>query len=89
MSNVSQLHTDCRDPIVELLSNYEELNSSIITELDSPPSALEFLRFVGQNRPFVVRGAADDWEARKIWNVDYLKEALRGEKVNVAVTPYG
>jgi len=81
--------TACRDPLVELLQTYEDLNSSIITELDSPPSALEFMRFVGQNRPFVVRGAAADWEAFKKWNVSFLKEALNGEKVNVAVTPFG
>lgn len=75
--------------IQELLQNYEELNSSTITELDSVPSALEFMRFVAQNRPFVVRGAANDWQARKKWNVAFLKDALKGEKVNVAVTPSG
>ena len=80
---------DCRHPILELLQNYEELNGSIITELDSALSALEFMRFVGQNRPFVVRGAADDWDAKQKWNVDFLKDALKGEKVNVAITPHG
>lgn len=78
-----------QDPIIELIRNYEELNGSTITELGANPSALEFMRYVAQNRPFVVRGAANDWEALRSWNVDFLKTALRGEKVNVAVTPYG
>lgn len=77
------------DPISELLTTYSDLNSSAITEWSSEPSALEFMRFVAQNRPFVVRGAADDWEARRTWNVKLLKELLRDEKVNVAITPEG
>jgi jumonji domain-containing protein 7 len=48
------------DPIKELLMTYNELNSSIITVLDEPPSALEFMRFVALNRPFVVRDFASD-----------------------------
>jgi jumonji domain-containing protein 7 len=80
---------ESQDPIIELLRNYEELNGSTITELEANPSALEFMRYVAQNRPFVVRGGADDWEALRSWNVNFLKTALRGEKVNVAMTPSG
>jgi jumonji domain-containing protein 7 len=77
------------DPIVELLTSYTELNSSDIDELDEPPSALEFMRYVARNRPFVVRGGASDWRATKTWNVSLLKDILKGQSVNVAVTPEG
>ena len=77
------------DPIAELITNYNELNSPIIEELDEEPSALEFMRFVAKNTPFVVRGAAQNWQATKTWTVDYLKQFLGDEPVNVAVTPAG
>ncbi|KAK6594728.1 phospholipase a2 [Botrytis cinerea] len=51
------------DPITDLLTTYNELNSSTITILDEAPSALEFMRFVALNRPFIVRGFASDWKA--------------------------
>ncbi len=78
-----------QDPIVELITNYNELNSSVIEELHDEPSALEFMRYVARNTPFVVRGAAADWQATKTWTVDYLKHFLGDEPVNVAVTPAG
>ncbi|KAH6636912.1 cupin-like domain-containing protein [Chaetomium tenue] len=77
------------DPIAELITNYHELNSSIIEELDEEPSALEFMRYVARNTPFVVRGGAADWQATRTWTVDYLKDFLGDELVNVAVTPTG
>ncbi|KAK4153122.1 cupin-like domain-containing protein [Chaetomidium leptoderma] len=80
---------EIQDPIAELITNYNELNSSVIEELDEEPSALEFMRFVARNTPFVVRGAAADWQATRTWTVDYLKDVLGDEPVNVAVTPRG
>lgn len=77
------------DPIAELIINYHELNTCVIDEFDEEPSALEFMRFVARNTPFVVRGAALNWEATRTWNVDYLKEVLGEEPVNIAVTPAG
>jgi jumonji domain-containing protein 7 len=77
------------DPIVELITSFNELNSSFVEELHDEPSPLEFMRFVARNTPFVVRGGARDWAATKTWNANYLLDALRGLKVNVAVTPYG
>lgn len=43
------------DPIVTLISSYHEFNPSIVEELQSEPTSLEFLRRVAQNQPFVVR----------------------------------
>jgi jumonji domain-containing protein 7 len=80
---------ESEDPVAELITNHNELNSSVIEELDEEPSALEFMRFVARNTPFVVRGAAADWQATRTWTVDYLKEFLGEEPVNVAVTPAG
>ncbi|KAE9372355.1 Clavaminate synthase-like protein [Stipitochalara longipes BDJ] len=77
------------DPIIELLTTYNELNSSQVDELSEVPSALEFMRCVRANRPFVVRGAAEDWSATRTWNVETLKELLEGQSVQVAVTPEG
>ncbi|KAI1351751.1 phospholipase A2 [Xylaria sp. FL0043] len=77
------------DPIVELLTTYNELNSSRIEELDEEPSPLEFMRYVARNTPFVVRRGAQDWIATRTWDAAYLCSTLAGHKVNAAVTPYG
>jgi jumonji domain-containing protein 7 len=77
------------DPIAELLVTYNELNSSVITELQSEPSPLEFLRYVALNRPFVVRNGLRDWRATGLWSKDYLLENMGKKIVNVAVTPQG
>lgn len=49
------------DPITTLLETYASLNPATITTLDALPSPLEFLRFVAQNRPFVIRGGAAEY----------------------------
>jgi jumonji domain-containing protein 7 len=77
------------DPIVGLLKTYHELNCNSVQELQSEPSALEFMRFVARNRPFVVRRAARDWTAVKKWDAEYLRRVLKGQEVQVAVTPKG
>ncbi|PFH58118.1 hypothetical protein XA68_14122 [Ophiocordyceps unilateralis] len=73
----------------ELIATFNELNPSTVEELDSEPSPLEFMRFVSRNTPFVVRGGASSWKATSKWNSAYLKQALQGQAVNVAVTPRG
>ncbi|KAI0201247.1 phospholipase A2 [Astrocystis sublimbata] len=80
---------DNQNPLVELLSTYNELNSSHIEELQEEPSPLEFMRYVSRNTPFVLRGGAADWTATRTWNAAYLRSTLAGNKVNVAVTPFG
>ncbi|KAL1850409.1 hypothetical protein Daus18300_012943 [Diaporthe australafricana] len=77
------------DPLVELLTNYNELNTSVVDELDQEPSPLEFMRYVSRNTPFVVRGGATNWTATKTWNLAQLENLLRDHTVNVAVTPKG
>ncbi|KAK0670497.1 putative phospholipase [Cercophora samala] len=89
MSDLIEDESHNSDPIAELIENYNELNSSVIEELTEEPSPLEFMRYVAKNTPFVVRGAAKDWKATKDWNVNFLKDFLKDETVNVAVTPYG
>ncbi|KAI1822883.1 phospholipase A2 [Xylaria intraflava] len=78
-----------KDPVVELLTTYNELNSSRIEELTEEPSPLEFMRYVARNTPFVVRRGARDWIATQTWDAAYLRSTLTGNKVNVAVTPFG
>lgn len=77
------------DPLAEVITTYNELNSPIIEELDGEPSPLEFMRYVSRNTPFVVRKAAATWSATKMWNAQYLEDSLRDQTVNVAVTPKG
>lgn len=93
-----RLHTLCPavmepcpdDPIVELLVNYNELNSStLIDEVNEEPSPLEFLRYVARNTPFVVRAGAANWSASKNWTAGYLRNYLQDHHINVAVTPKG
>ncbi|EDO00647.1 hypothetical protein SS1G_03120 [Sclerotinia sclerotiorum 1980 UF-70] len=82
------------DPIAELLTTYIELNPSTVTVLDEAPSALEFMRFVSLNRPFVVRGfALDPWEESQPFPefVDFVSQqelrGRKGEEVRYAQTP--
>lgn len=77
------------DPIVELITTYNELNNSVVDVLQEEPSPLEFMRYVAQNTPFVVRSGAAGWRASKIWSAAYLRDFLKNETVNVAVTPKG
>jgi peptidyl-lysine (3S)-dioxygenase / protease len=77
------------DPISNLISTYHELNANVVDILDEEPSALEFMRFVAKNRPFIVRGAATQWSATRKWDAAYLREVMAEEFVNVAVTPKG
>ena len=77
------------DPISELITNYHELNGSAVAIVPGSISALEFMRYVARNRPFVLRGGASEWEATRTWNISSLKELLKGQSVNVAVTAEG
>ncbi|KAK0124231.1 hypothetical protein ONS95_009206 [Cadophora gregata] len=88
-STISQQESIPEDPTITLLESYNSLNPSTIATLASLPSPLEFVRFVAQNRPFVIRGGASDWKAVREWNVPSLKQLLEGVSVNVAVTPLG
>ncbi|KAL7949214.1 peptidase family C78 domain-containing protein [Trichoderma barbatum] len=72
-----------------LINTFNELNAPTVEELYSEPSPLEFMRYVARNTPFVIRGGASSWKATKKWNAAYLKTALEGQSVNVAVTPFG
>ena len=75
--------------IASAIATYRELNPAIVDELEEEPSPLEFMRYVARNRPFVVRQAAMDLPAVMKWNEQYLRDAMNGENVNVAVTPRG
>jgi jumonji domain-containing protein 7 len=72
-----------------LIVSYHELNSSVVDELASEPSPLEFMRYVARNRPFVVRRGARHWPATLHWNAEYLRSVMESNKVNVAITPTG
>ncbi|KAG9506170.1 hypothetical protein J7337_003151 [Fusarium musae] len=87
MSRSNVLSTD--EAIENLISTFNELNSNSIDELHDEPSPLEFMRYVARNTPFVIRGGASSWKACQDWNSAYLLSVMKGQNVNVAVTPYG
>lgn len=68
-----------------------ELNDPACTELDCPPTPIEFAKFVGANRPFVVRGYARSvgLPAYERWSPEYLCAALGDTTLSIAVTPNG
>ena len=76
------------DSIEEAINSYHDLNGQAVQEI-AEPSALDFMRYVSQNRPFVVREGCSDWAAVRQWNYDYLKHALRDSRITVAITPHG
>jgi jumonji domain-containing protein 7 len=78
-----------RDAVREFISAYQDLNPPNIDELKEEPSALEFMRYVARNRPFVLRKGAKEWKACRKWNDQYLRKAMEGQTVNVAITPSG
>jgi jumonji domain-containing protein 7 len=78
-----------RDPLEELIISYNELNTTVIQELDSEPSPLEFMRFVAANKPFVARGVALQWPAVQSWTPSILMDIMGDRRVNVAITPNG
>jgi jumonji domain-containing protein 7 len=73
----------------DLIVAYTQLNSSAIDEFDEAPSPLEFARFVGKNRPFVVRDAVSHWAAVQSWDKEYMQNVMGEQQVNVAITPSG
>ncbi|KAL2357462.1 cupin-like domain-containing protein [Cryomyces antarcticus] len=81
--------TDLDDAILDLIVTYHDLNPLGVDELTEEPSPLGFMRYVARNRPFVVRGAANEWKARRRWNAEYLTGVMRSQPVNVAITPHG
>ncbi|KAH6606315.1 phospholipase [Trichoderma cornu-damae] len=81
--------SDLDRSLENLIGTFNELNASNVEELHSEPSPLEFMRYVARNTPFVIRGGASHWRATQKWNAAYLKSALEGQFVNVAVTPFG
>lgn len=78
-----------QDPLADLIATYHELNATVVDELYQEPSALEFMRYVAKNRPFVVRGGARDWQAFGKWDAAYLADVMKDADVQVAVTPCG
>ena len=79
----------CRQLVEDLISSYHDLNSDVVSEIEAEPSALEFMRYVAKNRPFVVRKGITHWKALQYWNADYLIKKMKNETIKVAITPYG
>ena len=75
---------------VDMLSAYHDINGVQVDEIYKVPSPLEYLRYVGRSRPFILRQVGlRDWPALQRWSVSYLKERMGDAVVNIAVTPNG
>src|SRR5437764_12619279 len=54
------------------------------------PSPERFYRaFVLADKPVIITGAMEEWKARSLWTIDYLKERLGRKQVTVLVSPDG
>ncbi|GAA5822047.1 hypothetical protein JCM11251_004839 [Rhodosporidiobolus azoricus] len=74
----------------QLVQDYQSLNPSSVPELITPPTSLEFSRFVAANRPVVVRGVGlGRVRALDVWSDDYLVERLEEKEVQISVSPFG
>lgn len=73
----------------ELIESYHSVNSSSIDVLTIEPTPLQFLKYLGKNRPFVVRGGCRGWPALQEWNVAYFEKMMGDTKIEVAETPSG
>ncbi|GAA6037845.1 hypothetical protein JCM8097_005067 [Rhodosporidiobolus ruineniae] len=70
--------------------DYQSLNPSTAAELSSPPTPLEFSRFVASNRPVVIRGGGSGVvPALDRWSDSYLEAKLEGKEVEISVSPSG
>lgn len=78
-----------QDAVLNLIETYHELNACVIDELTAQPTALQFARYVGKNRPFIVRKGACSWRAVRQWDASYFREVMGDAAVNVATTPKG
>ncbi|KFH46293.1 JmjC domain-containing protein-like protein [Hapsidospora chrysogenum ATCC 11550] len=85
----SRASTGTQSALRELIATFNDLNTPAVEDFDEEPSPLEFMRFAARNTPFVVRGGASSWPSAHKWSPEYLKSALHGQTVNVAVTPHG
>ncbi|GAA5986594.1 hypothetical protein JCM10908_003817 [Rhodotorula pacifica] len=71
--------------------DYQSLNASAVTELETVPSPLDFARFVAANRPCVIRGGAryQQLPALDRWTDEYLIEKLAEKALRISATPSG
>ncbi|GAA5971832.1 hypothetical protein JCM11641_001532 [Rhodosporidiobolus odoratus] len=72
----------------KLVTDYQSLNASQIDALTTAPTPLEFSRYVGANRPVVIRKAGTI-PALERWSDEYLIRAMAEKEVLISVSPNG
>jgi hypothetical protein len=80
------------DGIHEMLEDWNTLNWEIggkVSETADIPDKTHFMRYLGQNMPLVIRGAAKDWACVQKWSKAYLIGKMGSRPVKVAITPDG
>ena len=66
-----------------------DLHPTCVDELHASPSALDFLRYVGKNQPFVVRNNPLDSRASQLWSPSYLCQQMGERPLSIACSPSG
>lgn len=77
--------------LVDMIKDYQEMNSSHIEEAHYHPTGIEFSRFVQRNRPVVFRGLGFDLQipAMQQWSEAYIRQKLGDSEIRIAATPKG
>jgi phospholipase A2 len=82
---------DVLDCLKGLSCELAELDlGSSVDVIHAPVSPLEFHRkYVAANKPCIIRGAIEHWDALTRWTPEYLKTAVGHVEVTVDFTPNG
>ncbi|GAA96585.1 uncharacterized protein L969DRAFT_50506 [Mixia osmundae IAM 14324] len=75
------------EKLLAFIADYRENNGNSVDELEHQPTALEFMRQVGQNRPLVIRRSCTP--LKRTWSEQYLADKLGDTPVPIAITPDG
>ncbi|TIB72840.1 Clavaminate synthase-like protein [Wallemia mellicola] len=77
--------TELVDAIEGLIEDYQDYNSSFVKVYNNFNN---LDKLVKNNRPAIFKSVANDWEATKSWNKEYLSHKVTSE-IEIAVTPNG
>jgi jumonji domain-containing protein 7 len=63
---------------------------STIPRIQMPTNLVQFYReYVSQSKPCIIVGAFDQWNAMKLWDIDYLMEKAGHLEISADLTPSG
>lgn len=73
--------------LIRMIKDYQDLSASTVPSLEHAPSTLEFSRYVGLNRPVVVRRQrGTEMAALSKWSDAYLMEQMAAKEIEISVS---